>query len=210
MPFERRDKKEVERINRLQQERFDRLVYMFEPPLPKGVPERLAQIVASANILKGETILDVGTGTGILIPLIQSYLPGHIVACDLSNRMLKQLNENYSDVKTIRSDVRDLTLPDASVDVVFINACFPNIADKPGTFENLSRMMKPAGRIIISHPLGKQFVNVLKKGAPYPLDDFPDKHDAVGFFTSFGFHIQTFVDEPELYILKAVKKTDLP
>ena len=207
MPFEKRGEKEIVIINRLQRERFDQLVHMFEPPLPEGVMERLVKIVASAKILKGETILDVGTGTGILIPLIQECLPGNIYACDLSNRMLKQLDENYCGVKTIRSDVRNLTLPDTSVDVVFINACFPNIADKPGTFANLSRMMKPAGRMIISHPLGKEFVDMLKKNAPYPLDDLPDEQDAIHFLTPYGFSIKSLVDEPELYILIAVKQS---
>jgi ubiquinone/menaquinone biosynthesis C-methylase UbiE len=121
--------------------------------------------------------------------------------------MLKQLNENYSGVKTIRSDVRDLTILDTSVDVVFINACFPNIADKPGTFTNISRMMKPAGRMIISHPLGKKFVDSLKKNAPYPLDDFPDIFDAIHLLAPYGFHIESFVDELELYILTAVKQS---
>ena len=207
MPFERRDEKEIKKINRLQQERFNQLVHVFEPPLPKGVPERLTRIVAAAKISKGETILDVGAGTGILIPLIQKYLPGKIYACDLSEMMLRQLHKNYADVETILSDVRDLSMPDANIDVVFINACYPNIADKAGTFINLARIMKSAGRMIISHPLGKEFVDVLKKYAPYPLDNFPGESEAKLLIASYGFDIQSFVDEPELYILTAVKQS---
>jgi tRNA A58 N-methylase Trm61 len=75
-------------INRLQRELFDRIVHVFEPPLPEGVPERLGKIVAAAGIGIGDFVLDVGTGTGILIPLIQLYEPGHIYACDLSRKML--------------------------------------------------------------------------------------------------------------------------
>ena len=44
MPFKKLDEQEIARINQLQQERFDTLVDVFEPPLPAGVPERLARI----------------------------------------------------------------------------------------------------------------------------------------------------------------------
>jgi len=202
MGFKTPDEKEIERLNRLQQEKFDGLVDLFEPPLPEGVPQRLDRIVAAADIREGEVVLDVGTGTGILVPLIQHYRPGSIFACDLSEEMLKRLRANYSGVETIQSDVRDLSLPDGSINIVFINACYPNITDKAGAFQNLFRMMVPAGRLVISHPLGKQFIDKLRKSAPFPLDDFPGKSEAEQLFSPYGFRIEEFVDEPKLYILK--------
>ena len=206
MAFKTLDEKEVKRLNRLQQERFDELVNVFEPPLQEGVPERLERIVAAAEIKKGEIVLDVGAGTGILIPVIQKYRPGRIYACDLSDEMLKQLRKNYSGVETILSDVRDLTLPDESANVVFINACYPNIVDKAGAFKNIARMMIPAGRLIISHPLGKRFVDRLRRNSPFPFDDFPEKSDAEMLFTPYGFRIETLVNDPELYILNISRK----
>jgi len=35
---------EVLRVNRLQQDLFDELYHLFEPPLPAGVPERLEKM----------------------------------------------------------------------------------------------------------------------------------------------------------------------
>ncbi len=209
MPFKTPDEKEIERLNRLQGERFDKLVDLFEPPLQDGVPERLERIVAEAEIRKGEIVLDVGTGTGILIPVIKKYRPRRIYACDLSGEMLKQLRKNYPGVETILSDVRDLTLPVASINVAIINACYPNIVDKAGAFKNLARMMMPMGRLIISHPLGKRFVNRLRRNSPFPFDDFPDKSDAEKLFTPYGFRVETLVDEPELYILNISRRSIL-
>ncbi len=207
MAFYRRGDKEIERINRRQQALFDDIVHVFEPPLPEGVPERLEQIVAAAGIEAGQTVLDVGTGTGILVPIIRKYRPKQIYACDLSQKMLDQLQKNYPGVDTLLADVRDLTLPDASLDVVFINACYPNIADKPGAFANLSRMMTPGGRLLISHPLGKRFIDSLKKTSPFPLDDFPERSEAKQMLAPYGLDLQVFFDEPSLYILVAVKRS---
>jgi len=205
-PYETPDEKEIERINRIQRELFDKLCHVFDPPLPKGVPERLEKIVASAEVGKGDTVLDVGSGTGILIPLLQKYEPGCIYACDLSEAMLKQLKKHYSNVQTILSDIRDLTLPDLSIHVVFINACYPNIVDKAGAFTNISRMMQPAGRMVISHPLGKSFIDALKETVPFPLDDFPEKSQAQTLLEPYGFVLKSFIDEPELYILVVTKQ----
>ena len=150
--------------------------------------------------------MDVGSGTGILVPLIQKYEPGRIYACDLSEAMLKQLKKHYSHVETILSDIRDLTLPDLSIHVVFINACYPNIVDKAGAFANISRMMQPAGRMVISHPLGKSFIEALRENVPFPLDDFPEKSRAQTLLEPYGFVLKSFIDEPELYLLVVTKQ----
>ena len=200
------NEEEIQRINRLQRDFFSELMHVFDPPLPEGVPERLEKIVASAKIAKGNVVLDVGTGTGILIPLIQLYEPKTIYACDLSDVMLAHLQRQYPYAETIAADVRDLVLPDGSIDVVFMNACYPNIVDKDRTLANTSRMMRPGGRMVISHPLGKSFVELLKEKSPFPLDDFPEKAEAKALLKPYQFDIQEFIDEPKLYILVATKQ----
>jgi ubiquinone/menaquinone biosynthesis C-methylase UbiE len=202
-PFKTMSEDEVQRINELQRELFDKAYRLFEPPLPEGVPERLERIVASGEIKKDASVLDVGSGTGIMVPLIREYEPARIYACDLSETMLRQLSENYAYAETILADVRDLRLPDASLDVVFVNACYPNIVDKAAAFSNISRMVIPGGRLVISHPLGKSFIGVIRKGTPFPLDDFPERAEGDALLRDFGFHIKSWIDEPELYILVA-------
>lgn len=208
--FKKPARKEIDRINLMQERQFNELFHLFEPPLPEGVPERLEKIAAEGKINKKNVVLDVGSGTGIMIPRIRKYDPSEIFACDLSEKMLEQLQKNYPEVKTFRTDVKDLDLPAESVDVVFINACYPNIVDKEGAFENIAKMMKMGGRMVISHPLGKDFIKILRQKATYPLDDFPDQTDAESLFRPFGFDIRTFIDEPELYILVAVKVKSKP
>ena len=117
--------------------------------------------------------------------------------------MLEMAKTHYPSVITAQGDVADLVLADASIDVAFVNACYPNIIDKHKTFTNLRRMLRPGGRLIISHPLGRSFVEVLKKNVPFPLDDFPaEAVEATELFTPYGFRVSLFLDEQELYLLR--------
>lgn len=200
------DEDEVLRVNRLQRDFFRDIVHLFDPPLPEGVPERLEEIVSSAHIVPGDIVLDLGAGTGILVPIIRKYEPTTIFACDISDNMLARLKEQYAYAETILADARDITLPDEYIDVIFMNACYPNIVDKRATFANISRMMKPDGRMVISHPMGKAFIDLIRGQTTFPLDDFPGRSTAGKLLKPFGFEIKDFVDEPNLYIMVAIKK----
>jgi len=90
------DEDEVMKINRLQRDFFCDIVHLFDPPLPEGVPERLEKIVSCADIVRGDSVLDLGAGTGILVPIIRKYEPKKIFACDISDAMLVRLKEQYA------------------------------------------------------------------------------------------------------------------
>ena len=193
---------ESDRINTIQADYFTKARRFFDPPYPEGVPERLESIVCCAGITANDTVADIGTGTGVLIPLIQKFHPNTIYANDLSESMLDSVKERYPDVHTCLGDVLKLSQPDKSVDVFFINACYPNLMDKHPIFLNIARMLRPGGRIVISHPMGRKFTEFLKREMPFPVDDFPESSEiAQDMFEPYGFHVTKFVDDDLLYIL---------
>lgn len=191
--------------NQKQSEFFNNVMEFFTQPLPLEIKKNLEKIVAFANIVQDEVILDVGAGTGVLIPYFLKYNPKKIIACDLSKRMLNYLKQQFPEVETYLMDIRDLPLPNAYIDVAFLNAVWPNIGDKPGALKNLYRMLKDNGRIIISHPEGKAFVNNLKKILPFPINSLPEKEELRKFLKKFGFSLKNFIDEHRFYFALAFK-----
>ncbi len=193
-------------INDQQRQVFDQAHQCFLAPLPAEVIERMGRIVAAPAIQEGETVLDVGTGTGALIPQIQGYRPCRIVGCDLSGKMLEQVAERFPDVERHQCDIYDLKLPAESVDVVFMNGMYGNIADKNGTLRNLVRMLRPGGRVVISHPEGRAYVENLVKKVPFPITPLPTEDEAHSFLGSFGLTVRRYTDEEKLLIVVAVKE----
>lgn len=169
-------------------------------PLPEDVLGRMERIVAAPRIVPGEIVLDVGTGTGALIPLIRRYGAARIVACDLSGRMLAEHARRHRDVERHQCDVRDLALGAGSIDVVFMNAVFGNIADKEGALRNVVRMLRAGGRVVISHPEGRGFVARIAQTEPFPITPLPTRAELRAFLGRHGLTVIHYVDEEKLFI----------
>ncbi len=191
--------------NLAQRATFNETVEFFDQPLPHEIVGRLKEIVAAAEIQPGDAILDVGTGTGALIEHILPFKPGRIIGCDLSPKMLKRMGERFPQAERILGDVTDLTLPDAALDVVFMNAMFSNVADKPAALKNIARMLKGGGRVVVSHPEGRNFIIKLKPHVPFHLDPLPSEDEWREMLASHPLTPSYFLDAPRQYIAVAIR-----
>jgi ubiquinone/menaquinone biosynthesis C-methylase UbiE len=180
---------------------FDQVVEVFDQEPPPDIRRALERIVESAALQREESVLDVGAGVGVLIPLFRARGVTRIIACEISPRMLQRLREIHPDVETILSDVCDLKLPDDSLDAAFMNAVFPNIADKPSALANISRMLRVGGRLIISHPEGRAFVDRLREVLPFPLDPLPFFPELRRLIQGLPLRIRRYADQKDLYLV---------
>ena len=189
-----------------QRRRFNELVDAFDTPQPQEVMERLEQIVSAAKLRHGEVVLDVGTGVGVLIPLVKSNRPSVIFACDLAERMLQRVQEKYPEVRTYQADIALLTLDPASLDVIFMNAMYGNIADKRRALQNSARMLRPDGRLVVSHPEGRAFVDQLRMASDLFIESLPTREEFQNLLRPLGLEVVTYRDESKLYLMMAQKQ----
>lgn len=193
--------------DRKQAEVFDRVVDIFEGPIPEDIMARLETIVASAGIKEGAAILDVGTGTGVLIPLILRFKPARVVGCDLSAEMLARARAKFGEeLRFVEADIVDLPPEDGPFDVVFCNAMFGNVYDQQGAVAAISSLLANGGRLVISHPMGKGFVKELSRGSKaFSIKELPDRVALESLLEPHGLRLVAFTDEPNLYIAIAEK-----
>jgi demethylmenaquinone methyltransferase/2-methoxy-6-polyprenyl-1,4-benzoquinol methylase len=122
-----------------------------------------------SNISPGMRLLDAGCGTGILEPFLLAYKPERIFAVDFAENMLLVAREKCPDerIDYICLDFYELS-PEryASDFCVFYNA-FPYFDDARRVAAHAAQLIKPGGRLTISHPPGRQTAdNLHTRGLP--------------------------------------------
>lgn len=130
-------------------------------------PGKYRRIIKEARIEKKQTILDGGTGTGVLIPYIleKAGIDTTIFAVDYADKMIKKLRlKKFPDnVKPFVMDIHKTDFKDNFFDRIILNSCYPHFRDKRAVLKEIYRVMKPDGICVICHPTGRKHVNHLHK-----------------------------------------------
>ena len=112
---------------------------------------------AVADLSEGETVLDLGSGGGIDVLLSARRVgeTGFAYGLDMTDEMLELAAKNAAEAGVTNVEFRKgyieaIPLPDSSVDVVISNCVINLSTDKPAVFDEISRVLRPGGRMGIS------------------------------------------------------------
>lgn len=168
--------------------------------------ERLKKLLQHVSLAEGDAVLDVGCGTGRLVPFLRRAVgsKGLLVEFDFSGEMLKIGKSKYAQKKIffIQSDAQNMPLKGNSFEAVVCFALFPHIPDKKRALREFRRILKPGKSLFIAHLMSREELNQFHSQVKGPVkkDFLPDKKEMERLFSSTGFFDLTIKDEPSLYI----------
>jgi SAM-dependent methyltransferase len=109
---------------------------------------------AVAELRRGETVLDLGSGAGIDVLLSARRVgpSGFAYGIDMTDEMLElarkhQQEAGAENVEFRKGVIEAIPLDDTTVDVIISNCVINLSADKPAVFAEMFRVLKPGGRL---------------------------------------------------------------
>lgn len=112
---------------------------------------------ASAGIVQGHTVLDLGSGAGNDVFVARSLVgdSGHVIGLDMVPEMVAKAQDNaarldFTNVEFILGEIEDMPLPTDTVDVVISNCVLNLVPNKERAFAEIYRVLKTGGHFSIS------------------------------------------------------------
>lgn len=128
-------------------------------------------ILDRVPLRRGQTILDIGAGTGFLTVELAQRSAARVIAVDPWADAMDVLRRKVEylglrEVELVVSDAASLGLPDESVDVVVSNLGINNFDNASVVLAECHRVLRPGGRLLISTNLVghmQEFYDVLRE-----------------------------------------------
>jgi ubiquinone/menaquinone biosynthesis C-methylase UbiE len=193
------------------QEYFDQLAPTWDKELTPERLKSLGKIVKELGIKPGEHVLDIGSGTGVLVPFLIAELDneGKIVALDFSMEMLVQAQaKNFPPIVGFaQADVLAIPLAGNSVDLAICNSAFPHFSHKAKALKEIARVLKNNGRLAICHTMSREMLNQLHQSIAGAVanDLLPPEFQLRQMIKQARLKITHFEDGPERYLVIAEK-----
>lgn len=128
---------------------------------------KINYLLSKLQIKENDNILDIGTGTGVLIPFLSKLTPnGSITGIDISKGMLEVAIEKFKNIPNVYFDLVNVETENINCkyDKIILYSMYPHLENKTNTIKKLvQNNLKDNGILMIAHSDSREFLNNLHK-----------------------------------------------
>lgn len=186
---------------------FDRVALTWDVELIKNEAV-IEKILDNAEVKRGQDILDVACGTGVMIPYYLARGAATVTGIDISPEMAKIAANKFSaesNVTILCGDVEE-TQFDKKFDVIVVYNAFPHFPDPRRLIKTLSSLLKEGGRLTIAHGASREAIDGHHKGAASKISNGLMSADSLrALFTPY-FEVEVTISNGYMYQVSGVKQ----
>jgi ubiquinone/menaquinone biosynthesis C-methylase UbiE len=191
---------------------FDRHAHQWDDRLQYDKKfSQLLEAVKDFELQEGHWVLDVGTGTGILLPFLKEVIgrEGRLVAIDFSFKMLSQANQrkNVEGGILINASVEAIPIQTNQFDRVTCFSAFPHFPNKGRALFEMARVLRSGGKLFIAHLHSVEEINQLHQeiGGPISHDLLPHPERIRNLMRDAGLDEVSIINQPGKFLARGEK-----
>ncbi|MBD3168116.1 MAG: methyltransferase domain-containing protein [candidate division Zixibacteria bacterium] len=188
---------------------FDHHAPHWDENYPPDIYRQAVEAIESLMLKPGEIILDLGCGSGVLLPILREMTgdDNSVFGIDFSTGMLSRIPSEYRR-NVICADAASIPFPDSFFDRVIAFAAFPHFNRREQTISEVFRVLKRRGKFYVIHLLSSEELKTHHRhaGAPVKDDLLPPPEHFQKILGDAGFEVVKITDNPGLYIMEAFRK----
>ena len=169
---------------------------------------RIWSIMRQYDIDLPAPCLDVGSGTGVLIPLLKRINPNGnlLIEYDISAEMLRKARRKegqHASLAFLQGDAHDLPLPSDVFASVVCFSVFPHFHDPVRAIREFRRVLRKNGVLFILHLMGHERLNQLhgRIGEAVKEHRLPDADNLAETLRQNAFKIEQVAESDDLYLI---------
>ena len=174
------------------------------------IRSRLPEMVRAFALPLGARVLDVGTGTGVLIPYLREAigLDGQILALDLSAEMLKRAaGKDAGRAVILKAPAEAPPLIAEYLDTIICFSAFPHFRDKEHVAREFCRVLRSGRFAFVAHLSNREEINAHHdRHMAVARDHMPTPVEMKRLFAAAGFSRTHLEERPGWYLFAAEKE----
>ena len=169
--------------------------------------KRINKLLSQIAINNGDSILDVGTGTGVLIPFYKEINEdGKITGVDISEGMLSVAKRKFGQLNNTKFKLLDAEneFIEEKFDKIVLYSMFPHLNNKVETIKKLvHHNLNKNGKLLIAHSDSREVLNNLHSNADDRVsnDILIDVNQQKEVFEMEGLKVIKAYEDDEIYYL---------
>ena len=174
-------------------------------------PARLRELTARTGISPGDTVLDIGCGTGVLIPFLRERVgdSGCVLGIDIADNMVKIAADKFArfdNVAVRRADIMEFSTDCQFQQVTCLNF-FPHIQDRPAFLRKvIGEWLASGGTLHVFHDISRARVNAIHGESKTVKEDrLPPCGEVGELFRAAGFILEVCFETDESYFVRGRK-----